>query len=81
MQNAFLTPQEEKPLITCKDCKTQECIKTKKVCDKVERLLKTITTGRRNWQTIVDPHRLASYEHDRITGEKGRRAKRSEWEE
>lgn len=36
MQNAF---SEEKPLITCKDCKTQECIKTKKVCKKIESYL------------------------------------------
>ena len=39
MQNAFLTPKEEKPLITCKDCKNQECLKTKKVCKKIESYL------------------------------------------
>jgi len=35
----FLSKQEEKPLTTCQKCKTQPCIKTGKICDKVERLL------------------------------------------
>ena len=37
--NDFLTPEEEKPLIACSQCVAQECIKTGKICDKVEALL------------------------------------------
>lgn len=37
--NAFLTKKEEKPLTTCKECKQQECIKTGKVCKKIESYL------------------------------------------
>jgi hypothetical protein len=37
--NAFLTPEEEAPLKTCVNCKDRPCIKTGKICDKVEALL------------------------------------------
>ena len=37
--NAFLSKEEEAPLKTCVNCKDQPCIKTGKICDKVEALL------------------------------------------
>lgn len=94
--NAFLSKEEEKPFITCKDCKTQECIKTGKICQSVEKLLKKVTVGRRNWQTITDPFLLERYNSDNLVllrGKnkkgneeslyisKGKRKKHCEWEE
>jgi len=35
----FLTPKEEAPLNTCKECIDQPCIKTGKVCKDIEKLL------------------------------------------
>jgi len=55
MSNEFLTKEEEAPLTLCQKCKDRPCIKTGKICDEVEKLLKPLTVGRRNWQTIVDP--------------------------
>lgn len=59
--NSYLSKEEESPLDSCKACKEQPCIKTGKICDKVEKLLKKITTGRRNWQTTIDPAMLETY--------------------
>ena len=57
----FLTPQEEAPLTACQKCKDRPCIKTGKVCDEVEKLLKPLTTGKRNWLTYKDPSYIESY--------------------
>jgi len=59
--NAFLSKQEEAPLKTCVSCKDRPCIKTGKICDEVEKLLKPLSVGRRNWQTIVDPKWFDTY--------------------
>jgi hypothetical protein len=56
-----LTPQEQAPLTACQKCKDRPCIKTGKICDEVEKLLKPLTIGRRNWQTIVDPRWFDTY--------------------
>ena len=45
----FLTPEEEKPLTTCQKCKSRPCIKTQKICDKVERLLTKVGIHSANW--------------------------------
>jgi len=59
--NAFLTPQEQAPLTACQKCSDRPCIKTGKICDEVEKLLKPLTTGRRNWLTYKDPDYIESY--------------------
>jgi len=51
--NQFLRKEEEKPLNTCKTCKNQVCIKTQKICEKVEKLLPKITTGRHKKEANV----------------------------
>ncbi len=53
MQNAFLSPEEEKPLKTCQNCKEQPCtIKGNpqygKICDEVEALLPRPQAGHGN---------------------------------
>jgi len=59
--NAFLSKQEEAPLKTCVNCKDRPCIKTGKICKEVEKLLKPLTTGRRNWLTYKDPSYIENY--------------------
>ncbi len=81
--NSFLSKEEEKPLNTCKECKTQPCIKTGKICDKVEKLLKKETIGRRNWLTYHTNDLLddiaykdkEGYVCNMKASEKGKRAK------
>jgi len=58
MQNAFLTPQEEKPLTLCQKCKDQPCIKTKKICDEVEALLVKPRGGRHTKEILTDPAKM-----------------------
>lgn len=44
-QNAFLTKEEEAPLKLCAVCKHPTCIRSGKLCRKVERLLPKIRSG------------------------------------
>jgi len=63
----FLTPQEEAPLRTCVSCKDRPCVKTGEICKDVEKLLKKVTTGKRNWLTYKDPSYIEAYaQADRV---------------
>jgi hypothetical protein len=61
MSNSFLSSQEEAPLKTCSSCKDQPCIKTRKVCEDVEKLLKRIEVGRKNWLTYISNDVLENF--------------------
>jgi hypothetical protein len=39
----------------CDKCKNKVCLATKVPCKAVEKILKKVTTGRRNWQTPIEP--------------------------
>jgi len=54
----FLRKEEEKPLNTCKNCKDQPCIKTGKICEKVEKLLPKPSSGRLRGEHSFDPDYL-----------------------
>jgi hypothetical protein len=47
--NAFLSKEEEAPLTACQKCKSKSCIKTQKICEKVERLLTKAGIHSANW--------------------------------
>jgi hypothetical protein len=42
----------------CSRCKNKICLATKVPCKAVERILKKVTTGRRNWLTSMEPEKL-----------------------
>lgn len=87
--NAFLSKQEQAPLNTCVDCKDRPCIKTGEICKDVEKLLKQVTTGRRNWLTYHSSDLLEDIAYkdeeghtcNMRTKEKGIRAKRNQIED
>ena len=59
--NAFLSEKESKPLTTCQHCKERPCIKTGEICKDVEKLLKKVTSSRKEWETRVDPRWFDTY--------------------
>ena len=67
--NSFLSAEEEKPLTTCKECQTQECIKTGKVCNKVEALLpKPRSGGHRKEFSTDNIEGVYNYMREKETG-------------
>ena len=73
--NAFLSKEEQAPLTACQKCKDRPCIKTGKICDEVEKLLKPLTTGRRNWLSYCDPVFLENYSTEDKVLIRGKRGK------